>query len=175
MILKSFWFYHCNFSGLIQSNLEYPQCHAQEQHSKHLCQKSTDICRINFSMLKKMLNLCSFLIIFAKAYHILIKTPREFLLWLSGNELEDSHLIPDISGLRIWRCHELWVGHKWGSDLAFLWLWWRPEAAALIRPLAWVPPYAMGTVLKDRNKQTTSPIRYLLHKQCHLMRKCWYK
>ena len=31
------------------------------------------------------------------------------------------------------------VGHRHGSDLAWLWLWlWcRPAATALIRPLAW--------------------------------------
>ena len=29
-----------------------------------------------------------------------------------------------------------------------LWLWWRLTAVALIRPLAWEPPYAMGAALK---------------------------
>ena len=33
------------------------------------------------------------------------------------------------------------LGHRCSSDLA--WLWCRPSAVALIRPLAWVPPYAM--------------------------------
>ena len=32
-----------------------------------------------------------------------------------------------------------------------LWLWHRPAAAALIRPLAWEPPYAMGVALKKNN------------------------
>ena len=32
----------------------------------------------------------------------------------------------------------------------WLWLWCRPEAIALIRPLAWEPPYAMGAALKDK-------------------------
>ena len=29
------------------------------------------------------------------------------------------------------------VGHRHGLDLALLWLWCRPAAAALIQPLAW--------------------------------------
>ena len=29
------------------------------------------------------------------------------------------------------------VGHRYGLDLAFLWLWHRLAAAALIQPLAW--------------------------------------
>ena len=30
-----------------------------------------------------------------------------------------------------------------------LWLWWRLAATAPIAPLAWEPPYARGTALKD--------------------------
>ena len=37
------------------------------------------------------------------------------------------------------------IGHRRGSDLALLWLWRRPAAAALIRPQAWESPYTMGT------------------------------
>jgi len=40
------------------------------------------------------------------------------------------------------------VGHIHGSDIAFLWLWYRPAAAALMGSLAWEPPYAVGTALK---------------------------
>ena len=36
------------------------------------------------------------------------------------------------------------VGCRRGSDLALLWLWLRPAATALIRSLAWEPPYAVG-------------------------------
>ena len=36
------------------------------------------------------------------------------------------------------------AGRKRGSDPMLLWLWQRPAATALIRPLAWEPPYAMG-------------------------------
>jgi len=33
-------------------------------------------------------------------------------------------------------------------ELALLWLWCRLAAAALIRPLAWELPYALGAILK---------------------------
>ena len=33
-----------------------------------------------------------------------------------------------------------------------LWLWCRPEAAALIRPLAWELPYAVGAALKKAKR-----------------------
>ena len=36
------------------------------------------------------------------------------------------------------------VGCRRGSDPELLWLWCRLAAVALIRPLAWEPPYAMG-------------------------------
>ena len=38
-------------------------------------------------------------------------------------------------------------------DLALLWLWHRPAAAALIQPLPWKLPYASGVALK--RQQTT--------------------
>ena len=40
------------------------------------------------------------------------------------------------------------------TDMAPVWLWlWRsPAAVALIRPLAWEPPYAMDMALKSINK-----------------------
>ena len=58
------------------------------------------------------------------------------------------------------------VDFKHGSDLALLWLWYRPEATALIGFLAWETPYASGCVpkkmkerkkrkKKERNKETT--------------------
>ena len=40
------------------------------------------------------------------------------------------------------------AGHRCSSDLALRWLWHRPEATALIRTLAWEPPYAMCVALK---------------------------
>ena len=48
------------------------------------------------------------------------------------------------------------VGRRRGSDLALLWLWHRLAATALIRPLAWEPPYATSAALertKDQKKK----------------------
>ena len=39
---------------------------------------------------------------------------------------------------------------QWVKDLVLLWLWHKPVAIALIRPLAWEPQYATGGVLKKR-------------------------
>ena len=36
------------------------------------------------------------------------------------------------------------VGHRRSSDAALLWLWCRLAAIAMIQPLAWEPPYAVG-------------------------------
>ena len=44
------------------------------------------------------------------------------------------------------------VGHRRGLDLALLWLWHRLATAALIQPLDWEPPYAMGVALKSGKK-----------------------
>ena len=40
------------------------------------------------------------------------------------------------------------VGPRCSSGPELLWLWHRLEATALIRPLAWEPPYAKGAALK---------------------------
>ena len=45
------------------------------------------------------------------------------------------------------------VGCRHGSDPALLWLWRRPAATALIRPLAWEPPYATGAALEMVKRQ----------------------
>ena len=46
------------------------------------------------------------------------------------------------------------VGHRRGLDPVLLWLWRRLASAALIQPLAWEPPCAMGAALKRQtNKQ----------------------
>ena len=39
---------------------------------------------------------------------------------------------------------------QWVKGPALLWLWYRPAAAALIRPLAWELPYATGVALKGK-------------------------
>ena len=48
------------------------------------------------------------------------------------------------------------VGHRWGSDpvLLLLWLWHRPGATALIKPLAWETPSAAGVALKTKQNKT---------------------
>ena len=45
------------------------------------------------------------------------------------------------------------VGRRHGLDPALLWLWRRPAAVALIRPLVWEPPYATGAALKKKKKK----------------------
>ena len=44
------------------------------------------------------------------------------------------------------------VGHRRGLDPALLWLWHRLAALALIRPLVWEPPYAVGAALEKDKK-----------------------
>ena len=55
------------------------------------------------------------------------------------------------------------VGCRHGLDPELLWLWCRPAATALIRPLAWEPPYAMGAALeKTKKKKRTLICIYLV-------------
>jgi len=56
-----------------------------------------------------------------------------------------------LSGLRIWRCRELWC--RLDLVLLLLWLWCRPAAVALIQPLPWETPYAEGAALKSKKKK----------------------
>ena len=52
-----------------------------------------------------------------------------------------------LSGLRIQVAVSCGVGRRCGS--ALLWLWPRPAATALIRSLAWEPPYAADVAIKN--------------------------
>ena len=45
------------------------------------------------------------------------------------------------------------VGRRHGLDLALLWLCCRLANTALIRPLAWEPPYAVGAALKSKKRK----------------------
>ena len=45
------------------------------------------------------------------------------------------------------------VGHRRSLDSALLWLWCSLAAIALIRPLVWEPPYAMGEALEKTKKK----------------------
>ena len=51
------------------------------------------------------------------------------------------------------------VGRRRSSDPA-LWLWCRPAATALIRPLAWEPPYAEGGTLEKANRQKKKKVEF---------------
>ena len=70
--------------------------------------------------------------------------------WISLSSLKTPYLFTrwclcSLSGLRIWHRRELWS---------------RPAATALIRPLSWDPPYAVGAALekdKKKKKKRTSP------------------
>ena len=42
------------------------------------------------------------------------------------------------------------VSCRRSSDAVMLCLWCKPAAIALIRPLAWEPPYAVGVALKRK-------------------------
>ena len=46
---------------------------------------------------------------------------------------------------------------KLGSDVAVA-VWYRPAAVALIGPLAWESPYAMGAALKSQKKKNKKRI-----------------
>ena len=47
------------------------------------------------------------------------------------------------------------VDHRYGSDMALLWLWCRLMAIGLIKTLAWETTYATGAALeKDKNNMS---------------------
>ena len=45
------------------------------------------------------------------------------------------------------------IGCRHSLDPPLLWLWCRPAAIALIGPLAWAPPYAVGVAPKSQQQQ----------------------
>ena len=61
--------------------------------------------------------------------------------------------LPLLSGLRSGVAVSCGVGCRRGSDPVLLWLWRRLVATALIRPLAWEPPYAVGAALEKTKRQ----------------------
>ena len=50
------------------------------------------------------------------------------------------------------------VGHRRSLDSAWPWLWCRPAAVALIRPVAWEPPDATSVALKKRYKKKVNKL-----------------
>ena len=84
---------------------------------------------------------------------------------------EDSALIP---GLAQWSiAMSCGIGPRHSLDPELLWLWYRPVAAALIRPLAWELLCAASAALKSQktnkqtNKKTEYPIEALLESICY--------
>ena len=55
------------------------------------------------------------------------------------------------------------IGGRCGSDLALLWLWCRPAAAAPIPTLAWEPPYAALTLKRKEGKKEERGAQSLRH------------
>ena len=47
---------------------------------------------------------------------------------------------------------------EWVKDLVLLWLWCGLAAIALIRPLAWEPPYASGAAPKRHKKKRSNSV-----------------
>ena len=65
-----------------------------------------------------------------------------------------------LSGLRIWHCQKYSVGGRGELNHEMLWLWCRLAAIALIRPLAWEPPYATGAALEKAKRPHTHTHKY---------------
>ena len=77
---------------------------------------------------------------------------------------EDADSISDLRGLRIWCCHAgCGIGCRCGLNLTWLCLWWRPEPAALIWPLAWELPYATGMPPRPPKKKMIHESRVLIY------------
>ena len=61
---------------------------------------------------------------------------------------------------------------QWVKDPKLLWLWHRPMATALIRLLAWEPPYAMGVALEKTKRKKkwriVGPNLHLLSRNLHI-------
>ena len=84
----------------------------------------------------------------------------EFLLWLSGKLTRLVTMrtwvwsLALLSGLRIRYCRELHVGCRPGLDLVLLGC--GLATTAVIQPLAWEHPYAMGAVAPSKKKKSTN-------------------
>ena len=85
----------------------------------------------------------------------------EFPLWLSGYRIWLGTMrlrvwsLASFSELRIQHCCRLWCSCRHSSDMALLWLWHRPAAAAPIHSLAWEPAHATGVALKRPKENKT--------------------
>ena len=54
------------------------------------------------------------------------------------------------------------ISHRRGSDPVWLWLSCRLAVAALIRPLAWEPPYAAPAALKRKKEKKPTEVMGVL-------------
>ena len=61
-----------------------------------------------------------------------------------------------LSGLRIWRCHQLWCRSKMQLRSCGAVAVVKLAATAATGPLAWEPPHAVGAALKSKKKKKCS-------------------
>jgi len=54
------------------------------------------------------------------------------------------------------------VDCRLGLDPALLWLWYRLATVALIRPLTWEPPYAVGEALKRKKERKSRMLFFIV-------------
>ena len=87
---------------------------------------------------------------------------REFPSWLSGLRVWLVPMRVQVQSLTLLSGFKdplypmsCGAGRRCGLDVALLWLWCRPAAAAPIGPLTWELPYATGTTIKKK-KQTNN-------------------
>ena len=66
---------------------------------------------------------------------------------------EDAGSIPGSVGEGFGVAMSCGVGQRHGLDPMLLWLWCRLAAVALIQPLAWEPPYAVGADLRSKKSK----------------------
>lgn len=70
---------------------------------------------------------------------------------------EDAGLIPGIA-------LSYGEGHRCNSDPKLLWLWYRPEAVALIQPVTSELPYATGEVVTSKYEKIRKGFREGINK-----------
>ena len=88
-----------------------------------------------------------------KSYNIRVPVMAEQKWIHLGTMRLQVRSLASLNGLRIQGCHELWYSLQTRLGSAWLWLWRGPEAIALIRPLAWEPPFFVALKRqKDKKK-----------------------
>ena len=66
-----------------------------------------------------------------------------------------------LSGIRIWHCRELWLGHKMWLRLCIAVIVAKARAAAPIPPIAQELPYAAPAALKKEEEKKKKPDKYI--------------